>query len=63
LFITFIQGPVTADTTADQLERWWISRKQIYPNVKKLMIDLDNGPEVSSSRRQFMKRLIELLEN
>ena len=23
------------------------------------MIDLDNGPEVSSSRRQFMKRLIE----
>ena len=47
LFITFIQGPVTAHTTADQLERWWISRKQIYPSVRKLMIDLDNGPEVS----------------
>jgi len=59
LFITFIQGPVTADTTADQLERWWLSRKHIYPSVRKLMIDLDNGPEVSSSRRQFMKRLIE----
>ena len=48
LFITFVQGPVTADTTADQLEQWWIHRKQIYPSVRKLMIDLDNGPEVSS---------------
>jgi hypothetical protein len=59
LFVTFVQGPVTADTTADQLERWWPSRKLIYPNVKTLMIDLDNGPEVSSSRRQFMKRMTE----
>jgi hypothetical protein len=59
LFITFVAGPATADTTADQLEHWWSNRQQIYPNVKRLMIDLDNGPEVSSSRRQFMKRLIE----
>jgi Rhodopirellula transposase DDE domain len=59
LFITFVQGPATADTTADQIEQWWTSRKHNYSNVKTIMIDLDNGPEVSSSRRQFMKRLIE----
>lgn len=59
LFITFVQGPATADTTADQIEQWWTSRQQIYAHVKTIMIDLDNGPEVSSSRRQFMKRLIE----
>jgi transposase len=57
LFITFVAGPVTADTTADQLEQWWLGRKQINSHVRRLMIDLDNGPEVSSSRRQFMKRL------
>jgi Rhodopirellula transposase DDE domain len=43
--------------SADQLEQWWLGRKQINSHVWRLMIDLDNGPEVSSSRRQFMKRL------
>jgi Rhodopirellula transposase DDE domain len=51
----FSRGGKTRDdnelhaATADQLERWWVSRKHIYPSVRKLMIDLDNGPEVSSS--------------
>jgi len=29
-----------------------------YPSVRRLLIDLDNGPEVGSSRTQFMKRLV-----
>lgn len=39
--------------------QWWTSRKHNYPNVKTMMLGLDNGPEVSNSSRQFMKRLIE----
>jgi hypothetical protein len=31
----------------DTLERWWQERKAIYPHVQTLMIDLDNGPDVS----------------
>jgi hypothetical protein len=30
-----------------------------YPEVNRLVIDLDNGPEIASSRTQFMKRLVE----
>ena len=30
-----------------------------HPSVRRLLIDLDNGPEIASSRTQFMKRLVE----
>ena len=63
LFIRFVQGTCTADTTADHLDAWWTSRKHLYPQVRRIMINLDNGTEVSSSRRQFMKRLIEFSDH
>lgn len=44
---------------ADCLDLWWRDRQTAYPGVKRLLIDLDNGPEVASSRTQFMKRLVE----
>jgi hypothetical protein len=49
----------TSDFVADSLERWWANRRAAYPNVRRLLIDLDNGPEIGSSRTQFMKRLVE----
>jgi hypothetical protein len=58
LYIDFVNGPCTSDTTADQLEGWWEKRRAAYPKVRTLMIHLDNGPEVSSRRTQFMNRLI-----
>ena len=44
---------------ADCLEQWWTNRHTRYPDVRRLLIDLDNGPEIASSRTQFMKRLVE----
>jgi len=49
----------TSDFVADCLELWWSQRQAAYPGVRRLVIDLDNGPEVASSRTQFMKRLVE----
>ena len=49
----------TSDFIADCLELWWTHRQAVYPGVRRLQIDLDNGPEIGSSRTQFMKRLVE----
>ncbi len=49
----------TGDFVADCLELWWNERQAAHPNVKKLLINLDNGPEIGSSRTQFMKRQVE----
>ena len=48
----------TSDFLADALDLWWLERKAIYGGVKRLHIELDNGPELSSSRTQFMNRLV-----
>jgi hypothetical protein len=52
----------TSDFIADGLETWWSERKAGYVGVKKIHIELDNGPEISSSRTQFMKRLVEFVD-
>jgi len=49
---------VTADFMVDRLEEFWVSHGY-EGSGKKLMLNLDNGPENSSHRTQFMKRLIE----
>lgn len=49
----------TSDFMADCLDLWWTNRRSVYPFIRRLQIDLDNGPEISSSRTQFMKRLVE----
>ena len=48
----------TSDFVADCLELWWNHRQAAHPGVRRLLIDLDNGPEIASSRTQFMKRLV-----
>jgi hypothetical protein len=49
----------TSDFVADVLELWWTNRHEVYGGVRRLQIDLDNGPEIASSRTQFMKRLVD----
>jgi hypothetical protein len=49
----------TSDFIVDALELWWRERKNSYPDITSLQIDLDNGPELESHRTQFIKRLIE----
>jgi transposase len=61
---TFIFGhsKETSDFIADGLELWWTERKSLHPGVKRIHIELDNGPEIASSRTQFMKRLVAFVD-
>ena len=51
-----------SDFVADCLEQWWSSRSVVYPHIKKLLINLDNAPEINSSRTQFMNRLVQFVD-
>jgi Rhodopirellula transposase DDE domain len=59
LNVVFGTSRDTSDFVADCLELWWTNRQAAHPHVRRLLINLDNGPEIASSRTQFMKRLVE----
>jgi hypothetical protein len=59
LNIVFGTSRDTSDFVADCLELRWTNRQSAHSGVRRLLIDLDNGPEIASSRTQFMKRLVE----
>jgi hypothetical protein len=52
----------TSDFIVDCLEQWWDDNKELYSHIKQLVINLDNGPQNSSHRTQFMKRMIEFAD-
>jgi hypothetical protein len=49
---------VTSDFIVDRLEHWWESNRERFPEVTKLVLNLDNGPENHSRRTQFLKRMV-----
>ena len=61
LFLSLGRSVETSDFIADGIEDWWLARHAAHRGVRKIVIDLDNGPNVQSHRTQFMKRLIEYL--
>jgi Rhodopirellula transposase DDE domain len=56
LYLT--ESPITADFIADRLEQWWQGSRGRFPEVTKLVLNLDNGPENHSRRTQFLKRMV-----
>jgi Rhodopirellula transposase DDE domain len=62
LSVIFGTSRDTSDFVADSLELWWSSRQAAHPGVCRLLIDLDNGPEIASARTQFMKRLVDFAD-
>lgn len=57
LAIFFGNSAETSDFVVDCLETWWQRYQDDYPEVEEWMIELDNGPPVSSARTQFIKRM------
>ena len=62
LWLAFGHSRETSDFVVDVLELWWSERRAAHPGVRRLQIELDNGPELSSSRTQFLKRLVEFAD-
>jgi hypothetical protein len=62
LFLYFTQSKVTSDFIVDCLVDFWSSQRERFPDVKTLLLNLDNGPENHSRRTQFMYRLTQFVD-
>ena len=62
LDLTFTRGKVTADYIADVIEGWWDRNRERLAGKKRLLPNLDNGPENQSRRSQFLLRMILLAQ-
>src|SRR5947209_6465481 len=49
----------TSDFWVDGLMLWWTLVRGDYGHIRRLVIYLDNGPNNSGSRTQFLQRMIE----
>jgi hypothetical protein len=47
---------------ADREWKWWLQLRADLVQVKRLVIDLDNGPKNSGRRTQFLKRMVQFAD-
>lgn len=52
----------TSDAWADALWAWWLKVRNTHKHIRRLVIDLDNGPKNSGRRTQFLKRMVQLAD-
>jgi len=62
LTVIFGTSRETSDFIADCLQQWWEANRDRFVDIRQLVIDLDNGPQNSSFRTQFMKRMVEFAD-
>ena len=60
LMLYFTRTKATSDFIIDIIEDFWLSNKESFSNIKTLIVNSDNGPENSSHRTQFIKRIVEI---
>lgn len=63
VFLYFTASKLTSDFIVDCLIKCWTSLRERFPQVTKLVLNLDNGPENHSRRTQFMQRLTALADD
>ena len=62
LFLSFGTSKITSDFIVDRLEELWQTHlRPRFPEVRTLVLNMDNGPENHSHRTQFMKRLVDFV--
>ena len=61
-FLFFGNNYKTSDFIVDGLILWWEERKEELCDLKQLVINVDNGPECSGRRTQFLFRLTEFAD-
>jgi len=57
LFIYNVTSKVTSDRLSDRLEQWWEQLQVRFGSIRRLVLNLDNGSENQSWRRQFIQHL------
>jgi len=61
-FVFFGSSNKTSDFMVDGLLLWWEERQSALSMVTQLVINLDNGPECSGRRSQFLLRMTEVAD-
>jgi len=61
-FLFFGTSYKTSDFMVDGLLLWWEERKRELCGLKQLVINIDNGPECSGRRTQFLLRMTEFAD-
>jgi Rhodopirellula transposase DDE domain len=57
-----VTSKVTSDCLVDRLEAWWTARRERFPAVTTLVLNVENGPENHSRRTQFIARLVAFVD-
>lgn len=63
VFLYFTDTKLTSDFMVDCLVDCWNTLRERFPQVKRLVLNLDNGPENHSRRTQFMQRITEWVDD
>jgi Rhodopirellula transposase DDE domain len=58
LSLYFTATKVTSDFMVDRVAEWWQRHRAGFGAVRRLLLDLDNGPENHGYRSQFLYRLV-----
>ena len=61
-FLFFTSSHKTSDFLVDGLDRWWTGSQERLGAMKRLVVNLDNGPECSGHRSQFLRRMVEFAD-
>jgi Rhodopirellula transposase DDE domain len=63
LHLTFGSSTKTSDFIVDALESWWATLEESEQvAMARLQIKMDNGPESSGRRTQFLKRMVDFCD-
>ena len=63
LFINFGSSYKTSDFIADTVVRWWdLLAEEEQSDINMIQIKIDNGPESSGVRTQFLKRMVDFAD-
>ncbi len=58
-FLFFTRSNKTSDFMADGIDIWWKASPERLNTVKRIVINMDNGPECSGHRSQFLQRMVD----
>jgi len=61
LGIFMATSKATSDCIVDCVEMWWADARLRFPEVKRITLLQDNGPENSARRTQFLKRIVDFV--
>jgi hypothetical protein len=62
LYLYFTSSRVTSDFIVDCLHDFWLTEKERFEGVTTLLLNQDNGGENESCRTQFIKRVVDFVD-